>query len=290
MNRFTTSSPSTAGYIGDWIEPLARVGYGTKGVVYAIVGLLAVQAALNTGESAEGTRGAILSVADEPFGIFLIGLAAVGLFAYALWRFVQALLDPGYEGTDAKGLAKRIGYAVSGLTYLGLAVWSAWIVLGRSGATSGGGTASSTAAPSGGGSSSQEWTATLMAQPFGRWLVALVGAIIVAVGLFHFYRAIRGTYLRRYRVNRMSPGQRKWVTRIGAFGLTARGVAFCVIGGFLLQAALQADPSETRGLSGALEAVEQQPYGPWLLLVVALGFVAYGIHNFALARFGRVRV
>lgn len=271
------SSFSTS-YMGDWLEPLAQIGYATKGFVYLLIGVLAFQAAINMGGSTEGTRGAILTIGDSPFGQVLIAMTALGLFGYALWRFVEAWLDPHGEGSDAKGIAKRGGYATSGLVYLGLAVWSAWIVLGAGG----GGSAN--------GSSQREWTATVLAQPFGQWLVGLAGAVVVGVGVYHFKKAYQNTFMRRYRTGSMTPTQRQWAKRAGTFGLTARGVAFCVIGGFLIEAAREADPSETRGLSGALETLEQQPYGPWLLGLVALGFVAYGIHCFALARFSRINV
>lgn len=273
------SSISSIHDVGDWIDPLARIGFATKGVVYALIGILAVRAATNTGGATEGTRGAILSLGDEPFGQILIGATAIGLFGYALWRIVEALVDPENVGSDAEGLAKRAGYAVSGLVYLSLSVWSAWIVLGTGGA----GSASD-------GSSRQEWTATVLAQPFGQWVVGTVGAVIVAVGLYHFYRAYRAAFMKKYRRGEMSRSQRRWARRIGIFGLSARGVAFCIIGGFLIQAAVEADPTETRGLSGALETLGGQPYGPWILGIVALGFVAYGVHCFAMARFSRFDV
>ena len=273
MNRSTSiSSRTSSSYVGDWIEPLARVGFATKGVVYTIIGVLAVQAAFTTGGSTEGTRGAILSIADEQFGQILIGVVAIGLFGYALWRFVEALLDPSHEGTDAKGIAKRAAYGVSGLIYLGLAVWSAWMVLGSGSGGSGGG-------------SKTQWTATLMAQPFGQWLVGLAGAAVIIVGLYHFKKAYTASFLRKYTSGEMHSRVRRWAKPIGQWGLAARGVAFCIIGGFLVQAALQSDPSETRGLSGALQTLAEQPYGPWLLGAVALGFVAYGVHCFALARY-----
>lgn len=274
MARAIKSTTAHAGNIGDWLEPLGRIGFATKGVVYALIGILAFGAATNTGGSTEGTRGAILSFADGPFGQILLGLVTVGFFGYALWRFLEALVDPYDAGSDAKAIARRVGYAVSGLIYLGLAVWCAWLVLGNGGGNAGGG-----------GSAGQEWTAKILAQPFGQLAVGVAGAIVAGVGLYHFYRAYRSSFMKRYRTSSMSASQRQWVERLGKFGLSARGVAFCIIGGFLIQAALEADPSETRGLSGALDALGAQPYGPWLLGVVALGFVAYGLHCAAQARF-----
>ena len=256
------------------IDRMARFGFITKGIVYAVIGVLAVQAAFTAGGGTEGAQGAIQEIGRQPFGMVLLGLAAIGLLAYALWRFVAAGVDPEGVGTDAKGIAKRIGYAVSGIIYLGLAVLAARIVLGGS-ASSGGG----------GGGSEAEMTARLMSQPFGQWLVGAVGVIIVGVGLFHFYRAYSASFMKRYNTGEMDARQRTWAKRLGRFGLSARGVTFCIIGGFLIEAAVQANPNETRGLAGALDTLAQQPYGPWLLGIVALGFIAYGVYCVSRARF-----
>lgn len=254
-----------------WIDPMARAGFATKGVVYAIVGILAVRAALGTGGSTDGTRGAIIEIAHGPFGQVLLGLTAVGLFAYAVWRFISAWADPDGAGDDLKGVAKRMGYVVSGAIYLGLAVWSASIILGSS--------------SSSGGNSQETWTATLLAQPLGQWLVGLIGAGILVTALYHFYRAYDASFMRRYDRGDMDARQRRWARRIGRFGLAARGVTFGIIGGFLIQAAIQSDASETKGLGEAFQTLAQQPYGPWLLGLVAFGFIAYGMYCISRARY-----
>ncbi len=257
----------------DWISRAGRAGYVTKGVVYAVVGILALRASFGAGGSTEGTQGAILEIADQPFGQVLLALTAVGLFAYALWRFVEALLDPRHAGTDAKGLIERAGYVVSGLIYLGLAVWAAWIILGTG------------SQGSSGGDSQQQWTAALLSQPSGQWLLAAIGAVVVGVGLYHFYNAYNARFMKRYEVGAMSARQRRWARRIGRFGISARGITFAIIGTFVIQAARQSDPSEVEGLAGALQTLAEQPYGPWVLAVVAIGFIAYGIYCGSQARY-----
>ncbi len=255
---------------GDWVEPVARAGYATKGVVYGIVGVLALQTAFGSGGEAEGSKGALGAIATQPFGQILLGLTAIGLLAYALWRFVQAIVDTEDEGTDAKGLFKRIAFVVSGLSYAFLAYWAGSAVLGSG---------------SGGGTSKEAFTAKVLAQPFGQWLVGLVGLILLGVGVYHFIRAYKASFMKHYKQGEMSGKEKRWAKRIGQFGLSARGVTFCLIGGFVIQAALQRDPSEAGGLSEALSTLARQPYGPWLLGVVALGFVAYGIYCVSRARY-----
>ncbi len=256
-----------------WIEALGRAGYAAKGVVYIIVGVLAVQAGVGSGGQATGARGALREIASQPFGQILLGLAALGLACYAAWRLVMAVKDPSNEGTDAEGIVKRLGFAGSGIVNGALAVFAARAVV--VGMSSGGG----------GGSQQTALTARVMSQPFGLWLVGLAGVVVLAVGLYHFYRAYEETFMSKYKAGEMSAAERRWARRIGKVGLSARGVTFCIIGVFIVQAALQADPSETRGLEGAFQTLLRQPYGPWLLALVAAGFVCYGIYCFSFVRY-----
>jgi hypothetical protein len=278
MRREITSAAHTAARRaheapGHWVETLARLGYATIGVVYLIIGVLATQAAIGTGGATEDPQGALTTIARQPFGRILLGVTAVGLSGYVLWRCVQALVDPERKGTDVKGLITRVGFAISGVAYAALAVLAARMALGMRGGNS---------------HAEQEWTAQLLAQPFGQWLVGIVGVIIIGVGLAHFYLAYTAQFMQEYATGEMSARQQRWAKRIGQFGLAARGVTFGIIGGFVLQAAIAADPTEARGLGGALAVLAQQPYGPWLLGVVALGLVAYGLFCASQALYRRV--
>ena len=274
MARFTaTDKIPSVGRSDEWIEKLARLGYATKGTVYGLVGVLAVMLAVGAGGSTEDSRGVIQTIAAQPFGQFLVGVVALGLFGYALWRFVQAWKDTEHQGSDAKGIIARTGFAISGGIHLSLAVMAVRIFIGSSGGS--------------GGNSKQAMTATLLSQPFGQWLVGLIGAIIIGVGLQHFFRAYKASFMKEYKSGEMSPTQRRWAKRIGQFGLSARGVTFGMIGGFFISAAINANPSEAKGLSGAFDTLAQQPYGPWLLGLVALGFVAYGVYCWSRAWYRR---
>lgn len=267
MTQQLTQHPSV------WVERLARFGYTAKGVVYSIVGLLAAQAALSTGGKTTDTQGALQAIVTQPFGKFLLGLVAIGLIGYVVWRFVQAIKDPENKGTDAKGLAQRLGYAVNGLIYASLALSAMQMFLGTGGSNS---------------NSTQDWTARLLAQPFGQWLVGTIGAFVLGLGFYQFYTAYSAKFRKKLNLAQLSDTEEKWVIWISKFGLAARGIVFCVIGFFLIQAARQSDPSEARGLGEALQVLEQQPYGPWILGVVAVGLVAYGIYMVIQARYSRI--
>lgn len=258
-----------------WVEKLARLGYAAKGIVYAIVGVLAVQAAFGTGGKTTDTKGALGAIAAQPFGKFLLALVTLGLIGYVLWRFVEAVKDPEHKGGDAKGLASRLGSAMSGLIYAGLALSAIRLITG-----SGSGDSSTT--------STQDWTARLLSQPFGQWLVGAVGAFTIGLGFYQLYKAYKAKFRKEMKLQEMSATEETWATRIGRLGEAARGIVFTIIGFFLIQAARQSDASEAQGLDGALQALAQQPYGPWLLGIVAIGLVAYGIHMGVQARYRRI--
>lgn len=258
-----------------WVEQLARFGYAAKGVVYFVVGLLAAQAALGTGGQITDTSGALQTIVTQPFGKFLLTLVTIGLIGYVIWRIVQTILDPEHSGesTDAKQIVQRIGYALSGFAYAGLALTAIKLILGSG---------------SSGGDATQDWTARFMAQPFGQWLVGLGGLATIAVGLSYLYQAYKAKFQKHFRLSQMSEQERTWAKRLGQFGIAARGIVVSVIGFFLVQAALQSNASEARGLGGALASLAQQPFGSWILALVALGLIAYSIYSLIEARYRQI--
>ncbi|MGF1481673.1 MAG: DUF1206 domain-containing protein [Cyanophyceae cyanobacterium] len=259
-----------------WVEKLARFGYATKGAVYGLIGVLALMAAFGSGGKTTDTQGALHTIAGQPFGQVLLIVIAIGLLGYALWRLVEAWKDPEHKGDDAQGIATRLGYVTSGFIYAALSVNAALIAFGSSGG-------------SGGGSSRQTWTARLMQQPFGRWLVGIVGAIVIGVGIYRIYKAYKIKFRKRLNLRELNQNQEQWVVNICRFGIAARGVVFVMLGFFVLQAAYQSDPNEVRGLDGALQTLAQQPYGKILLGVAALGLVAYAIYLVVQARYRRFK-
>jgi uncharacterized membrane protein YidH (DUF202 family) len=257
-----------------WIERLARFGYISKGVVYAIVGFLALQAAVGSGGKTTDPQGALQEIVKQQFGQILLALIAIGLLGYVIWRFVEAIKDPENKGTDAKGLAQRFGYVINGLIYAGLAFTAIKLALGIGGNSN--------------SNSTQDWTARILSQPFGQWLIGTVGAFIIGLGFYQFYQAFSNSIRKRLNLTELSNGERKWVMTICRFGVAARGVVFCIIGWFLIQAATQYDPTQAGGLDRALQSLAQQPYGPWLLGIVALGLIAYGVYMVVQARYSQL--
>ena len=260
-----------------WIEGLGRFGYAAKGVVYLIIGGLAVQAALGAGGQTTDQRGALAHIASGPFGRSALVIVAIGLLGYALWQAVRAALDTEHKGSDGKGTVARAVYAGVALVYVGLAYTALRIAMGVS-------------SGQGGTEKTQDWTAWLLGQPLGPWLVGLIGAAFVANGLYQGYRAFKSDLTEDLNLTDVGAEHRDWVTRIGRAGYAARGVAFVMIGGFLIAAAIHHNPEEARGLDGALATLATQPFGPYLLGLVAAGLAAYGAFALVEARYRRMVV
>ena len=259
-----------------WVVALGRFGYVAKGVVYLVVGGLAARAAWGDGGGTTDSRGALTQIVQAPLGSLALALLALGFVGYAAWRLVQALLDTERKGTDPKGLLARGAYLVVAVVYLGLALTAARLLLGSGG--------------DGGSDSTRDWTAWLLGQPLGPWLVGLAGLVTLGVGASHAYIGLGARFREQLKLEEMGGDEERWVTLLGRVGFTARAVVFGLIGLFLLAAAWHAEPGQARGLAGALDALAQQPAGPWLMGAVALGLFAYGVFALAEARFGRMAV
>ncbi len=267
---------STAAKAAPWVQWLARLGYAARGVVYLIVGGIAMQAAFSSAQRPEDSSGALVVILRQPFGRILLGVVVVGLAGFVLWRLVQALRDPEHKGTDAKGLATRAGYLISGLIYAGLAVEAVRLLMGS-------------ARRGGSGESADHWTAMAMSQPLGRWIIGAVGGGVILFGLYELYRGYAADLRAKLDLTELGGDARKHVVRFGRFGRAARGVVFGIIGWFLVKAALEYDSSEAQGFAAALQTLESQAYGRYLLGAVALGLIAYGLFELAEARYRVIR-
>ena len=263
---------------GKWMSLLARLGYAVKGVVYLIIGGLAVALAVGHGGKATDQRGALETIYTQPLGKFLLIVVAIGLVGFALWSFIQAVFDTEGKGKKAKGIIARIGYAGVGVAYAALAFGAFELVTGAGSSTLSKSTTVST----------QDWTAKLLKLPFGVPLVVIVGLVVIGIAGYLFYKAYSAKFQQRLNLVELSVGVRKWMVGLGRFGYAALGVVFTIIGIFLIVAAVQHNPGEAKGLDSALKELLLQPFGPVLLAIVALGLIAYGVYSFVEARYRRV--
>jgi hypothetical protein len=252
----------------DVLETLGRVGYAIKGLVYLLLGFIALDAAL-TPSSPEGSSGMFRWVAGGPLGNVVLGVLAAGLAAYALWRTALALLSPPGEGV---GAGKRAYYAFSGLTYGLLAYQAGAFLLGDGGGGRGG---------------AEERTGVLLSLPYGRVLVGGVAAVILAFGIRQLYRAYAITFTDRLDLHHLSPTSRTWAVRLARAGMAARGVVYLLVAGFFASAAFRSSEEASGGLKKALMTLKEQPFGPYLLGAVAVGLVGYGVYCGLNARYRR---
>ena len=234
---------------------------------------MAFQSAFSAGGRTTSSQGALHTIAGQPLGRILLSLVGIGLLGYALWRLVEAGFDPENKGSDIKGVLQRLGSAVSGLAYAGLGLTAFKIVGGAGGGKS---------------PSQQDWTARLLAQPLGQWLVALIGLVVIGLGVNALYKAFTAKFREKLKTTQMNVLEQTWITRAGRAGYGARGVVWIMIGWFLVQAGRHADASETRSLPQALDTLAAQNFGPWLLGAVAAGLIAYGLYALAEARYRKI--
>lgn len=247
------------------VQAFARFGLAAKGVVYTLIGVLALGAAFGSSRAGDSHE-AIGSLRDQPLGKYLVGVVGVGLLCYALWRLYSGIANP-----DDEKPPKRLLYVFTGLVNLAVALEGIRIAF-------------MSAAPAT-GNKAPHWTAELMAQPLGVWLVAGAGLILSGYGISHLVRAFRSRLDKFLRMGELAGTTRMWVRRLARIGIAARGIVFGVAGVFLIKASLEHDPSQARDLGASLEALQQQPFGTWLLGTVAIGLLLYGFYNLVRARY-----
>ncbi|MDL2342920.1 DUF1206 domain-containing protein [Deinococcus sp. MIMF12] len=254
-----------------WLEALARFGYASKGVVYAAVGLLALGTALGGRTGTADSQAVFTRVQDLPLGGVLLWLLAVGLLGYAAWQLVRALLDPEGQGTRPGGAARRAGYLVSGVVNVGLAL--AAVRLGT-----------------GGGNPGQNLARQVLEWPGGPLLLGLAGLALLGAGAAQLVSAARGKFMEGVALRDQAARHADLVRRVGQFGIAARGLVLGGVGAFLLSAAFRDNAARVRDTGSVLDWLRDQPAGPWLLGLVALGTLAYGLWCFVQAAYRRIRV
>ena len=255
-----------------WVDRLARAGYAAKGIVYATIGVLALREALGLGGTTTGVGGAMRSMGPQPLGGVLLIVLAAGLAGYALWKLVQGIMDPDQKGSDPHGILRRVGFVGSGVIHGGLAFTAVQSVFGAE------------------DSSEDAMAASAMAfqPPLGPLLVGMVGMVVIGVGLYQLYAAYGAKFRDDLKLNLMSDAEERWVVLAGRLGTAARALAIGVAGAFVVLAAYQSDPSETRGLGEALETLQRQPSGSYMLGAVAAGLLVYGAFMLLVARYRRI--
>ena len=284
MSSTTTSSNSWHGFqsatlpdVPKWVVVMGRFGHIAKGVVYAIMGFLAFKVAIGSGSDIEGARGVIREIGQQPYGKVLLGVVAIGLLSYTAWRWVQSGYDTDGAGSDSKGIVKRIGYALSGLSYLMLGIFAGTLAFGTSSGS--------------GESSDSQSVSPLLATTWGQVLLGIAGTIVVAVGFYFIYKGYQAKFMEKYDLASMSETLREAALHAGRLGLITRGIAVIIIGGFLFSSAVSGTgDGEISGMSDALAAIAAQSFGKVLLGITGCGLMCYAAHMMMLGWFRQFNV
>ncbi|GAC1412324.1 MAG: hypothetical protein NVSMB57_07720 [Actinomycetota bacterium] len=255
------------------VEVLARWGLASVAVSFALVGSLALLAALHSGGAETDRQGALADIARKPWGKPVLLLIALGFAGYAAWRFVLAATGKEIETKREKKPLSRLGYAARGVLYSGLAVTTVRIMLTGSKSASGG---------------SQRHAATILSWPGGQLIVGAIGLAFIGSGLFNGYRGITRKYEEQLKMWQIPKHRQNKVAFIARFGLLTRMVLFLIVGWFLIRTAINHDPKNAIGLDGALQKLAAQAYGRLLLAVAAVGLLAYAAYRAIEAKYRRV--
>lgn len=256
------------------VEHLARLGYASKAVIYAIVGLLAILTAANRGGGITDTSGALRVVLRQPFGRMLLVVLAIGLCGYALWRLLDAIADPDRHGTTPAGLVARIGNAIRGCIYGALGLEAFRLLRGLRGSR---------------GNEAELWTARIFELPFGDVAVGIAGAIVAVFGVSEVISSIRGKQDAKLDMSCFRSNVRPALRKISRFGVGVRGGLITTLGVFLVRAALTHDPNQAAGSRESMLRLGGMVEGRWLLALIAAGVLAYAVDQVVHARCRRIR-
>lgn len=247
-------------------ELLARAGYGARGVVYVSAGLFSLLAALELRGSTAGAAGALEALAGWPFGRVWIAAIGTGLWAFVAWRFAQAVLDADRQGASAQALASRVGQAASGLIYAALGVSAFKLLDGLE-------------------DDGRPTAADLLSAPFGAQLLLLGGLVVLACGVGDVVRAFTDKFGRALDCGAQA---RRRAERLARAGYLARGATIMLAGAFAVRGALNENAAEIGSFADALQFLERQPFGSWLLAAAAAGLIAFGAFGLVEARHRRI--
>lgn len=253
------------------IRYLAKAGYSSRGVVYLVIGVFALLAAIGSGEN-KSAKDALSTVLSQPFGTVMIVVLIAGLAGYVSWRLIQAIFDTDGHGRTLKGFTIRVGLLVSAGTYATLALYAG----SRAGFFSG-------------GSDSQGSTAEFIAASVGAsWMALGLAAILFGIGAAHVWKAVRRKYADHFDADRQTM---RFLDPIAFIGLIARGLVFFILSFLLVYRGLTAgEDGGTPDIGDAMYFVESLPFGTTLLIAMGAGIVLFALYSFSEAIWRRINL
>jgi hypothetical protein len=271
MATLTAGVPTTH-ELRPWVHRFVRIGYVAKGVIYLLIGTLALRLALGDGGRLTDSSGALNTIVRQPFGMALLALLAAGILAYAGWAIAQAILDTKRKGTRASGLLDRGLSIIKGLVYGAVGVEAMRMVIGARGASQ----------------NADDYARTAMQFPLGGVLLILVGVGVTIYGITQISMAWKSRFDDDLDQRQLRREGGTWVVNIGRAGIGARGVILVLVGIALARAGFVERASEAGGITEAMWTLFAQPYGQLLLAAVAAGLMCFGLFQILHARYARL--
>ena len=258
------------------VELLARTGFLVKGVLYIVIGTLALQLATGSGGRMTGTGGAFVTVLAQPFGRTLLLAAVIGLLGYAAWRVLQGIFDPDRLGGGWRAVALRVSYVARGGLHAAIGLQAVRLYRGLSASS---------------GATGREVASEAFRWPFGDWLVIVAGLVVIGFAVQQLYSAIACRFEPNLDVSHLRRDAGEWAVSLSRFGIAARGVVFGMLGWFVVDAGWSRNSSEVATTTSLMRLMAAQPggMGPWLLGIMGAGLIAYGFHQLVHARYLRIR-
>ena len=253
----------------DWLARAARVGLAARGLIYILVGVLAVQVAFGDSERTD-QKGALQKIAEQPFGRSLLWIIAAGLLAYGLWRLGEGFWGRREETDDKKRAVKRVVSVASGLVNIALGLTAARVATGSSSSSGG------------------DLSRSILDANGGETIMFVIGLVLIGVGIALAWRGLNTDFEQELKTGEMSSRMYAVVRRLGQAGYLARGVVVALVGGLVIKAALDHDPQKASGVDLALKSLAEAPFGKLLLGLAALGLICFGAYSFAEVRYRRL--
>ena len=254
-----------------WLSRAARVGLAARGLVYVLIGVLAIEVARG-GSARTDQQGALRKIAEQPFGRTMLWLVAAGFLAYGLWRLGEGIWGRREESDGKKRTVKRVESVASSLIYLALCVTAVRIASGSAA----------------GGGNEESLTARLLEAPGGKTILVVIGLVLVGVAVALAWRGLTTDFEQQLKCGEMSRTTYAVVHRLGQVGYVSRGLVVGLVGALVVKAALEQDPDQAAGLDLALERLVSAPFGQFSLMVAAAGLVCFGVYSFAEVRYRRL--
>ena len=261
------------------VEIMARLGYAARGLIYFVMGLLTFLLAFGKSGKTTDQQGAIATIGTQSQGKILLWLIFIGLICYSLWGLIRAVLNPFHKEHDKKGNVERAGYLFSGIAYALLAIPTYALITGG-------------AKPAHNGAQGvqiQQYVAKVLAMPMGQLMVGIIGTLVIVVGIFQVYQALRPNFDVQLHLVKLTKTQVKFVKDLGRAGTAARGIIIALAGIFIVAASYTANSNNAKGFDSTVKSLLNVPYGLFLMGIIAIGLISLGIYSLCVSLYFRLR-